>query len=265
MKWQDLTAPQFEKAVKEVKGVCVMSIGCVEKHGDHLPLGIDFLNGFSNTCLAAEQEPAIVFPPYYFGQIHEARCFPGTVAIDPMMTIQLLMNVCDEIARNGLNKIIIYNAHGGNKSLIGYFLQILLAERKPYVVYFPPRVSPQWRLDEYNSILTTKYHGHACECETSVSLANHEHLVKMDALKGRKADPLKRLSHLPGGSAVADWYADHPDHYAGDATAATKEKGLKLRKLVVDSLADYIKAVKNDDVLPALAKEFYDRCDQVGK
>ena len=38
MKWEELTAPEFERAVKEI-GVCVLSVGCLEKHFDHLPLG----------------------------------------------------------------------------------------------------------------------------------------------------------------------------------------------------------------------------------
>ena len=265
MRWQELTAKEFAKAVKQVKGVCVLAAGCVEKHGDHLPLGTDFLNGFQICTLAAEKEPAIVFPPYYFGQIHEARCFPGTVAIDPILTLQLLLNVCDEISRNGLHKIVIYNAHGGNRALLGYLAQAVLSRRRDYSIYWPVRVSPKWRRDAWAKIVSTPVHEHGCECETSVSLANHEHLVKMSALKGRKADPLKRLAHLPEGLVSNEWYTNYPEHYAGDATAASREKGLKLRQLIADTLADYIKAVKDDKVTADLTREFYDRCDKVGR
>lgn len=34
MKWQDLTAPQFAKAVMDTGGVCIVPIGVVEKHGE---------------------------------------------------------------------------------------------------------------------------------------------------------------------------------------------------------------------------------------
>ncbi len=40
------------------------------------------------------------------------------------------------------------------------------------------------------------------------------------------------------------WYADYPDHYAGDASYATIEKGEKLRELQVNALGKFIKAVK---------------------
>ena len=65
MQWENLTSPEFAKAVKET-GVCVIAFGVVEKHGEHLPLGTDFLNGHKLACLAAEKEPAVVFPPFYY-------------------------------------------------------------------------------------------------------------------------------------------------------------------------------------------------------
>ena len=261
MQWEELTAPEFEKAVKET-GVCVLAAGCLEKHFDHLPLGTDFLIGHKTCCLAEEKEPAVVFPPYHFGQIHEARCFPGTVAIDPVLTLQILMNVCDEIGRNGFGKVVIYNAHGGNTQLLGYLRQAVLAKRKPYAVFLPYETSAAAK--KRQEIIETPIHGHACECETSVSLANHPHLVKMEAIRGRKAEPLGRLKHLPPGKVSGQWYANYPDHYAGDATAASVEKGQKLQSLAVDSLADYIRAVKKDETALELMKEFYDRCDEIG-
>lgn len=269
MRWEELTAPDFARAVKDT-GVCVLSVGSLEKHFDHLPLGTDLLNAHDICCLAAEAEPAIVFPLYYLGQVHEARCFPGTVAIPPALTLEVLWAVCDEIARNGLHKIIMYNGHGGNTHMLNYACQATLSRRKGYAVYVPasgvwPGLTRQDRQERWDALLETPVHGHACECETSISLANHPHLVKMDAIAGRTANPLGRLDHIPPGRISGRWYSNHPDHYAGNAAAATREKGLKLRQLAVDSLAEYISAVKNDSVALDLLSEFHDRCDEVGK
>ena len=112
MQWENLTAPDFAKAVR-MTGVCVLTFGVLERHSEHLPLGTDYLNAHRIASLAAEQEPAVVFPPFYFGQIYEARCYPGALTLRPELLLELLRAVLDEIGRNGFKKIIIVNAHGG--------------------------------------------------------------------------------------------------------------------------------------------------------
>ncbi|RPJ52353.1 MAG: creatininase family protein [Chloroflexi bacterium] len=172
MQWENLTSADFAKAVKET-GVCVITFGVVEKHSEHLPLGTDFLNGQKLACLAAEIEPAVVFPPFYFGQIYEAKCFPGTIALKPTLLVEVITGVLDEIGRNGFKKIILVNAHGGNAHLLPFLAQASLYEQKPYTLYLYQGREEEEFAQQWQSIVETEVHGHACECETSVSLANH--------------------------------------------------------------------------------------------
>jgi creatinine amidohydrolase len=257
MQWEHLTSADFARAVQET-GVCLFTMGVIEKHSDHLPLGTDTLNVHKLACLAAEQEPAVVFPPFYWGQIYEARCFPGTLTLEPTLLLALLEGVLDEIGRNGFGKIIIVNGHGGNNALIPFLAQTSLWQEKPYAVYVPGRLDPE-RQKAWQAITETDFHGHACECETSLSLANHADLVHMERVPAEPALPLGRLSHLPGNISGIGWYANHPDHYAGDARTASAEKGRQLRQLLVDSLAEFIAAVKADETVPALQAEFFGR------
>jgi creatinine amidohydrolase len=263
MQWEQLTSNEFALAVRET-GVCVIAFGVIEKHSDHLPLGTDFINGHRLACLASEREAAVVFPPFYFGQIYEARCFPGTVTLKPTLLIEVIQGVLDEIGRNGFKKIIIVNAHGGNQALIPFLAQASLWEQKPYSVYaYLGGLSPE-RQKEWDAILETKEHYHACECETSISLANHPELVKMKALPAQPAVSLDRDAHLPANFSGVSWYARYPDHYAGDARSATAEKGQRLQEIQVQALAEFIQAVKADTAIPALEKEFFERVRKVG-
>ena len=41
MLWENLKCQEFPEAVKTSKGVCVIPIGAMEKHGLHLGVGID--------------------------------------------------------------------------------------------------------------------------------------------------------------------------------------------------------------------------------
>ena len=44
MHWEELTSEDFAEAVRETE-VCIVVFGVLEKHGQHLPLGTDYLNG----------------------------------------------------------------------------------------------------------------------------------------------------------------------------------------------------------------------------
>lgn len=262
MQWENLTAPDFEAAVRDT-GLCILPMGVMERHSDHLPLGTDFLNVHKICCLAAEKESAVVFAPFYFGQIFEARCFPGTVTLKPTLLIEVIQGVLDEIGRNGFKKILIVNGHGGNTHLISLLAQFSLWEEKPYTLYVNVGKVSGERQKQWSSICETSLHGHACECETSISLANHPELVKMEDVPDQPGTPLKRMTGLP--FAGISWYADYPDHYCGDARTASAEKGLKLRQLQIDQLAETIAAIKTDNTAPALDKEFFERVGALKK
>jgi creatinine amidohydrolase len=262
MQWEQLTAPEFEQAMRET-GVCVIALGVVERHSEHLPLGTDYLVGHKLACMAAEREPAVVFPPFYFGQIYEARCFPGTITIEPTLLLKLIQGVFDEIGRNGFKKIVALNAHGGNNHLLGFLLQCSLWEERPYCIYVPTeRLTPE-RQAAWEAIRETDYGGHACEWETSAVFGTCPDLVKMERVPEEPAKPLDRLAHLPPTYTGIWWYADYPDHYAGDARPATLEKGQALIQMEADTLAEYIAAVKADEVVPALNAEFFRREKQL--
>ena len=257
MQWENLTAPEFAAAVRET-GVCVLGMGICERHGEHLPIGTDFLVIHRIVSLAAEKEPAVVFPPWYFGQIYEAQCYPGAVSAGPELLFPLIEGVLDEIGRNGFRKILIVSGHGGNRFLIPFIGQLALNRPKPYSLYIAERLNAE-RQKQWDAVLETDVHMHACECETSMSLALHPELVKMDALPKGPGVAGKRLAHLEGMFTGVSWYADFPEHYAGDARAASVEKGRKLLALRVDSVAEQIAMVKADQMVPALQKEFFDR------
>ena len=42
-RWLYVTSEELEKLRDEVKGVCVIPMGAIEKHGLHLPLGTDII------------------------------------------------------------------------------------------------------------------------------------------------------------------------------------------------------------------------------
>ena len=260
MRWEELTGDEFPQAAKQAEGVCLLPLSCIERHAHHMPLGTDMYIGRDLCRRAALLEPAIIFPDYIFTQILEARHCAGTIAIEPDLILRLLENTCREIARNGLPKIVLVNAHGGNNSLIHFFAQTQLASQRDYAVYVaePPlsaddkaAVAAQWE---------TTVDGHAGESETSAVLAIRPDLVRHDQLhadgEGMPQGRLKRLRELGIDTGIW-WYADHPTHYRGDGSPATAEKGDRYLDARARALAQAIRAIKDDTETKRLQDEFF--------
>ena len=253
--WNELTAPDFVKAVELSNGVCILPAGIMEKHGPHLPLSTDMILAREISSRAAELEYALVFPEFYFGQIFEAKHQPGTVAYSPELVWNMLEETCEEMARNGVKKIIIVNGHGGNNNLFAYFCQTQLAERKDYsVVFFQPDDSAVD--EEIEKLRLTDYGGHADEVETAMVYAVRPDLVHGDRANSQSGKDQARLS-IPFGYTGIWWYASFPNHYAGDGSSPNKEIGELSFKSRAEQLAELIKFLKSDESISTLQDRFY--------
>ena len=253
--WEELTAPDFAQGIARSGGTCLLPFGIIEKHGPHLPLGTDLLDVRYAALHAAEQEYAVVFPEYYFGQIFEAQHQPGTVAYSSHLQLELLQETTNEMARNGCKKVIIVNGHGGNEYLLPYFAQSQLETPHDYVVYVlglvetPPGGPPK----------KTTMDMHAGESETSTMMISRPDLVHMDRANSQSGADQARL-HLPDNLYTGIWwYARFPNHYSGEGSAATRELGQYKMDNWIKAIVDSIKAVKADQTSLKLQNEFFEK------
>ncbi len=227
-KWEELTAAEFRDAIQLSKGTCLLPFGILEKHGPHLPLGTDLLNVRHASLQAAQQEYALVFPQYYFGQIFEAKHEPGTVAYS--MELQL--------------------------NLLPFFAQAQLDRPHDYVVYVldgersrpggPPKKS-------------TGIDYHAGENETSNTMASRPDLVHLDRAASESGGDQKRVNLPEGVYTGIWWYARFPNHYSGDGSVATRELGEWNMNNWIAATVEAIRAAKADDQSLKLQNEFYEK------
>ena len=259
MKWEEINSDKFAQAVIDCQGVCILSLAVMERHGPHMPVGTDMIDGLHICSEAAKHEPAVVFPPWFLGQVYESSCFPGAITVPPGMLVDLLMHILDEIGRNGFTKIILYVSHGGNKFLAPFLAESQLQRPKPYQVYVTDFMAGQTpeEMRVWQKALETKEFGHACEMETSMLLAHRPDLVNMKALTA-DFHTLGRLSHvMQHGFNGFYWFGEYPTNYVGDSRPATAEKGRVINESFIRSLARFIKIVKDDKAAHALAAEFF--------
>jgi len=255
VKWEELTAGDFVRAVEKAQGTCLLPFGIVEKHGPQLPLGTDLINVRYAALHGAGQEYAVVYPEYYFGQIFEARHEPGTIAYSASLQLELLQETTDEMARNGCKKIVIVNGHGGNNHLLPFFAQAQMASPRDYVVYIYQHASwPPGRPPMKSTV-----DAHAGESETAHVMVSRPDLVHMDRAATESGADQNRQDLPKGVYTGIWWYAKFPEHYAGDAAGANRVLGEFDMKAWADDIANVIRAVKADQVSLRLQNEFFEK------
>jgi len=259
-RWDELTASEWPKALKQSDSTCILPIGILEKHGPHAPIGSDLIHVREWAARSTKKEYAVVFPDFYYGQINESRHQYGTFALPERVVWDLLEATCDEIGRNGFKKILIINGHGGNPQMIRYFIQTRLEKQRNYAVYFfEPSADSAYRkqLDAlHKSDQATDQH--AGERETSTLLYLRPDLVKMDSATNEPGNNLNRLN-IPNVYTAIWWYADYPNHYAGEGAKATAALGKFITEHTISQLVTAIKDVKADKKTLQLQNEFFDR------
>ena len=144
MLWENLREEEFDSAIEKSGGLCIIPIGCLEKHGQHLPVGMDSLVAKDIALRATEIENAMVFDlGPWVGEVSTFHCYDkpeeqnmrGCIGIKQDLLLRIFEAICDEIARNGFDKILFLNNHGGNVVILKHFMRCQSYTKKPYAIF----------------------------------------------------------------------------------------------------------------------------------
>lgn len=283
MRWIDLREEEFEKAIEISGGVCVMPVACVEKHGQHLPLGTDVKISETVAYEAAEQEDVCIFPTFYFGDVQGIRQHRGAVVLSPAMQVEILEALCDEIARNGFKKILLVNGHGGNGSMLDTLVNTIIHKKRDYAVLY--RHAFDYSLDDFIDDIDAgkeapdlteeeislirdfakngKLGGHADFEETAVLMAIAPDLVKLDRAyteDGLATHRTDEYAALGMARATRFWYLEYPNHYAGHhPMGASARIGHALLDKWVARQARAVRLLKKDDRILEWDREWHEK------
>ena len=262
LEWDRLTVDGFAEAVKRSEGVVLVPVGCLEKHGHHLPLYTDSVVAHEICIRAARRSAAVVFPTIPFGMVEEVKHMKGTMSISNRVMFELFDEMCGEFARNGLTKIVFVNDHGGNNFFLDTFLKSRLEKRHDYACYWWfKKLSPKQAGAFVKRLGRSEMPelGHADVMESSEMLLLSPETVHMDRVNVEESKALGRLAMYREARVRTslDWYADYPAHFAGDPTGASAEHGEWLFEAYADTLAKTIDQVKHDVLTPQFLQEYY--------
>ena len=260
--WADLATTDLA-ALDRSRAIAVLPVAATEQHGPHLPLSVDtdLADGVVQASLShlPADLPALFLPTQAVGYSPEHAAFAGTLTLKAETVIRLWTDIAESVAATGVKKLVLFNSHGGQVSLMDVVARDLRA-RLGMLVY-----SVSWfnlpLTDEagrnVNALFSADEHRfgvHAGDVETSMMLALRPELVRMAAAQNFHSTSQDRAASFPilgnGKSAKLAWQMQdyNPHGAAGNAAAATADKGQALVQAAGRALARLLVEI---DQLPA--------------
>jgi creatinine amidohydrolase len=244
--WAELKTTDFA-GLDPARTVAVLPLGATEQHGPHLPLAVDhaLVDGIVTAALpqVPQEVPVLVLPTQTIGYSPEHTAFAGTLTLPYETVLATWIAIGEGVARAGVRKLLLFNAHGGQVSLMDIAARELRA--RGLIVYG----CNWWNLplgDAVKGLFTPEEHRfgvHAGEIETSLMLALRAGSVAMDQAQdfgSTSRDRAARYAVLGNGvSAKLGWYMQDYNRQgaAGNAKAATAEKGRAVLEAAARQLA----------------------------
>jgi creatinine amidohydrolase len=212
--------------------IAILPLGAHEQHGPHLPFETDALIAQHVAERLRDAAPASVtvelLPVESVGYSIEHMDVTGTRTLGFDEAVNRWIEIAGQCAARGLRRLMLLNAHGGNSPL----LTIVATEAR--VRFNMLVVATSWTRFGFPAELIAPedkaFDIHAGDIETSVMLAIHPDLVRMDAIAdfpSRQAEYARRFTHLRAyGPHAFGWKMNDLNSRARPATPA----GQRLRK-----------------------------------
>jgi creatinine amidohydrolase len=237
-------------ALSRDKTLLVLPTAAIEQHGHHLPLATDtlinnLLLGHAIKKLPADL-PVYALPPVHYGKSNEHLGFPGTLSVSASTFMAVLRDLGASLHAAGFQKLVLYNTHGGNSSLIDVMARDLRAEfgLRTFALHGSGGIS----FDGLNP--QEKAFGfHAGEVETAFLLAATPELVDRSAYTVNYIAQVDKPELLlpENASATFAWLTNDiaSSGVMGDPRSATAQNGAKWLEEASTRLAAALQAMAN--------------------
>ena len=256
--WADLTAQDFARLLASgdaAHTIAVLPVAATEQHGPHLPLSVDtvLVDGVVAAALPhlPNDVPVLFLPTQAIGFSPEHARFPGTLTLKTETIVRLWTDIGESVAAAGIKKLVLFNSHGGQVSVMDLVARDLRA-RLDLLVYSVswfnlPLLDAQGQdVNAYFSADEHRFGIHAGDVETSMMLALNPERVDMAQAQNfasSSQDRAQKYSVLGNGkSAKLGWQMQdyNAQGAVGNAAAATADKGAAVVQAAGRSLAQLL-------------------------
>ena len=259
--WTSLKTTDFA-GIDTARAVALLPVGASEQHGPHLPLSTDSLLGEGVARAAGphvEMADVYLLPTITYAKSDEHLSYPGTLTLSAETLMATLVEIGRSVARAGVKRLVLLNAHGGNVPVLQIVARRLRIEEGMICVtagwvtmgYPQGLVSPQEAAQGiHGGFVETAAMLHLAS--DLVDMSKAENFVPASARVAEENEVLRTLGPVGMGWVSQDL---HLAGVAGNAAAATPEAG---RALIDHAATRYAKLLDEvaahplpDPVIPA--------------
>ncbi len=249
-----LTWEESAEIAKSTDAVLV-PIGSTEQHGRHMPLDTDAFvatNWAELTALEAQKRglTVLVVPTLNFGVSWYHRNFSGSMWLSPGIFIDVVVEMCLSLTKQGYTRKVIVNCHGGNAAALTVAINRFYDETGERVL-----LAQWWELasDILKEMMVSGLI-HAEEAETSLAMALGQRVLMNKASRGafdRGKTVLERgypwSRHAKYDATFKGGFVNPPmdmideiseSGVVGDASLATEEKGKRILSVLITRLVE---------------------------
>ncbi len=234
----------------------MLPLGAHEQHGPHLPFDTDTLiaEGLVQRLIPAlpSKLPVTFLPVEPVGYSIEHMDIAGTQSLAFDEAVNRWLGIAKDMNRQGIKKLIMLNAHGGNSPL----MTIVATEAR--IRFGMLAVATSWtRFGQPSGWISPQDKAidiHGGDIETSVMLAlwpDKVDMAKAAAFTSRQLEFTREFTHLRAyGPHAFGWKMSdlNPIGVAGNASAATAERGEQLVAHAVQGIIELLEDVARFDV-----------------
>ena len=226
----------------------VLPTAAIEQHGHHLPLATDTL--INNLLLGKALEklpadlPVYALPPVCYGKSNEHIGFPGTLSVSAGTFMAVVRDIGSSLAVAGFKKVVLYNTHGGNSSLVDVMARDLRAEfgLRTFALFGSGGISFEGLNEQEKS-----YGFHAGEVETAFLLSAVPELVDTTAYTVNYIAQVDKpeLLRPENSAATFAWLTRDiaESGVMGDPRPATAENGARWVEQAASRIAAALEAM----------------------
>jgi creatinine amidohydrolase len=246
-----LTWKQVE-ALPRGSTLLVLPTAAIEQHGHHLPLATDTLinNLLLGKALALVPAdlPIYALPPVCYGKSNEHLGFPGTLSVSAQTFLAVARDLGASIAAGGFRKLVLYNTHGGNTSLVDVLARDLRAEfgLRTFTLFGSAGAAFDGLTEQERT-----YGFHAGEVETAYLLHAVPELVRTGDYTSNYIARAEETELLKpeGSSANFAWLTRDiaPSGVLGDPSRASAANGERWSNEAAARIAEILVAMYNFD------------------